>query len=111
MRKENPMSQDVPRDTAAWRFQVWASFVIAFGTSLLGVAYLPIDPWMKGYLAMGILFTTGSAFTLAKTIRDDHEAQRLLNRLHEAKAERILREFELGAAGAPAGTASARGGA
>lgn len=90
------MNQDVPRDTAAWRFQVWASFALAFGTTLLGIAYLPIDPWMKGYVAMGVLFTTGSAFTLAKTIRDEHEAQRFLNRISEAKAERILREYELG---------------
>jgi hypothetical protein len=90
------MNQDVPRDTAAWRFQVWASFGLAFGTTLLGIAYLPIDPWMKGYVAMGVLFTTGSAFTLAKTIRDEHEAQRFVNRISEAKAERILREYELG---------------
>lgn len=51
---------------------------------------------MKGYVAMGVLFTTGSAFTLAKTIRDEHEAQRFVNRISEAKAERILREYELG---------------
>ncbi|AKF04714.1 YiaA/YiaB family inner membrane protein [Sandaracinus amylolyticus] len=89
------MTHDVPRDTAAWRFQVWASFVLAFGTTLIGIAYLPIDPWMKGYLAMGVLFTTGSAFTLSKTIRDEHEAQRFLSRISEAKAERILREYEL----------------
>ncbi|MDQ3032647.1 MAG: hypothetical protein M3Y87_09540 [Myxococcota bacterium] len=87
--------QEIPRDTPAWRFQVWVSFVLSFACALIGVAYLPVDAWTKGYFGMAILFTVGSAFTLAKTLRDDLEARRLLSRLSEAKTERILREYEL----------------
>lgn len=61
------------KHTAAWRFQVWASFVIATVVTGLGIAYLPVVLWTKAFLAMGLLFTVGSSFSLAKTIRDDHE--------------------------------------
>jgi hypothetical protein len=86
--------ENVQRDTPAWIFQVWVSFVIAVGTTAVGIAYLPLDPWIRAFFAMGLLFSVGSALTLAKTVRDNHEARRLINRLSEAKAEKIIREFE-----------------
>ena len=43
---------------------------------------------------MGAIFTVGSCFTLAKTICDDYEADKLINCLTGAKAEKILKEFE-----------------
>jgi hypothetical protein len=87
---------EIPRDTTAWRFQIWASFAIASATTLVGILYLPIDHWMRAFLIMGMLFTVGSCFSLSKAIRDEHEARRLLNRLADAKAEKIIREYELG---------------
>jgi hypothetical protein len=88
-------SDDVQRDTPAWIFQVWASFAISVGMTALGVVYLPMDPWIRAFLGMGLLFSVGSALTLAKTLRDNHEARRLINRLSEAKAEKIIRDFEI----------------
>jgi hypothetical protein len=88
-------SEDVQRDTPAWIFQVWASFAISVGMTALGVVYLPMDPWIRAFLGMGLLFSVGSALTLAKTLRDNHEARRLINRLSEAKAEKIIRDFEI----------------
>ena len=85
------------RDTAAWRFQTWASFAIASATTLVGILYLPVDHWIRAFLIMGMLFTVGSCFSLAKALRDDHEARRLLNRLADAKAEKIIRDYELAA--------------
>ena len=40
------------------------------------------------------LFLVGSSFTLAKTLRDNHEALRLVNRVKSAKTERLIREYE-----------------
>lgn len=80
--------------TGAWRFQVWASFLVSVVLTLGGIFYLPVDFWIKGYLAMGILFMIGSCFSLAKTVRDDHEAQDFVNRVQKAKTEKILTEFE-----------------
>jgi hypothetical protein len=42
---------------------------------------------------MGTLFLVGSTFTLAKTLRDEFEATKLINKIHEAKTEKILREY------------------
>lgn len=88
-------NDDVQRDTTAWIFQVWASFALAAGTTAVGIAYLPVDPWIRAFLGMGLLFSVGSALTLAKTVRDNHESRRLINRLSEAKAEKIIRDFEV----------------
>lgn len=61
-------------NTVAWQIQVWASFLLATATTTIGILYLPVDAWIKGFLGMGLLFTIGSCFTLAKTVRDEHEA-------------------------------------
>lgn len=73
-------------NTAAWRFQVWASFVIATSITCAGILYLPVDLWTKGFLGMGLLFTVGSCFSLAKTLRDDHEATRVVDKAPHERA-------------------------
>jgi hypothetical protein len=81
------------QDTAAWRFQVVAAFAVALGLTTGGVLYLPVDVWTKGYLLMGVYFTVSSCFGLAKSLRDSHESQQLVNKITEAKTEKILREL------------------
>jgi hypothetical protein len=88
-------SDDVQRDTPAWIFQVWASFALSVGSTSIGIAYLPVDVWLRAFLGMGLVFSVGSALSLAKTLRDNHEARRLLNRLSEAKTEKIIRDYEI----------------
>jgi len=56
------------------------------------VFYLPIDLWMKGYLSMVVVLLIQSCVTLTKTIRDMHESGKLVNRIEDAKAERLLME-------------------
>lgn len=85
----------VQKDTPAWLFQVWASFVLSVFATGIGILCLPVDEWIRGFMAMGLFFTVGSSFTLAKTIRDNHEAAKLINRISDAKAQKILREFEM----------------
>ena len=88
-----PMANITPqKDTAAWIIQVWASFLISFGSTAMGIAYLPVDAWVKGFMGMGLTFTVGSSLTLAKTIRDNHEASRITARIDEAKVEKLLSE-------------------
>lgn len=84
----------IQTNSAGWLFFVKASFALALAAVALGVYFLPAEPWVRGYLGIAILFAVGSTFTLAKTIRDEHEAQRLINRLSEAKTERMLKDFD-----------------
>jgi hypothetical protein len=92
-------TEDVQKDTAAWIFQVWASFLLSIGATAIGILWLPVDAWIRAFLGMGLVFSVGSSLSLAKTLRDNHEAGRLLNRLSEAKAEKIIRDFEIADAG------------
>ena len=67
-------------NTPQWPFLAWASFVCAALMVTIGLWHMPADLWVKGYLAMGTLFLTGSTFTLSKTMRDNAEfAERLRN--------------------------------
>lgn len=80
------------KDTNAWIAQVWISFAIAVGATTISIIYLPVDNWIKGYMGMGYLYSLSSAFTLAKTVRDNQEASRLTARIDEARVEKILAE-------------------
>ncbi len=82
-------------DTSAWVFQVWVSFIVALSLMVLGIYNMAADIWVKGYLVMGLFFTVGSCFNLAKTLRDQQESRRLINRFTDAKTEKILSEFEM----------------
>lgn len=84
----------VRRDSAAWLFFVRVSFVVALVANSLGVAYLPVDPWVRAYLGIGLLFLVGATITMAKTLRDEHEAKMLLNRITEARTSKLLRDYE-----------------
>jgi hypothetical protein len=85
------MTPQMPH-TAAWKTFTLVSFAAAATMLALGIFFLPADIWIKGYLAMAALFLTGTTFTLAKTLRDEHEANRLINKIEDAAAERVLRE-------------------
>jgi len=82
------------RDSASWLFFVRAAFGISLASTITGLLYLPVDMWVKGYMAMGLFFTIGSTITLSKTLRDEHEAKRLLNRIAEAKTSKLLKEYD-----------------
>ncbi len=80
------------QNTGAWLTFTYVSFGISVGMAAIGVWAIPADLWVKGYLTMACVFMLGSSFTLSKTIRDEHEAKRLANRLDDAKTERLLME-------------------
>ena len=74
----------------------WVSFsYVSFAGSVLlvggGIFSLPLDWWVRGYLAIGTVMLMQSCFTLAKSLRDLHEAGRMINRIEEARTERLLR--------------------
>ena len=82
-------------DTGAWIFFAWASFIIATGTMFFGIYHAPIDLWIKGFFAMGTLFIIGSTFTLGKTIRDNAEAIKRIQRMTEPKIEPMVNNYEM----------------
>ena len=91
MKENNTIQQDSP----AWKFFVIISFVVSLGATTLGLLILPVDFWVKGYMAMGLYFAVSSTFILAKTLRDAHESDKLVNKITEARTEKMLKEYEL----------------
>ena len=80
-------------NTAGWITFTYASFALAVAMAGIGIWALPADLWVKGFLTMSSIFLCGSTFTLAKTVRDEHEAKRFTNRIEEAKTEKLLMEI------------------
>ena len=80
------------RPTSAWIAFGYLSFAVAIVMVGGGILLLPSDWWVKGYFAMGALLLIQSCFALAKNMRDVHEAGRIINRIENAKTERLLRE-------------------
>ena len=85
---------DLLRDSPGWRLFALVSFALSLVAMGVGIYALPVEGWVRGYVAMGTLFLTGSTFTLAKTLRDDHEAKKWLNRVHDARTEQMLQDLE-----------------
>lgn len=83
-----------PTHSPAWVAQTWISFITAISVTMLGVYFLPVDVWIKAFMAMGVLFTVGSTFSLAKTVRDLHEQGALVKRIDEARVSRLIAEHD-----------------
>jgi len=92
------MNQNIQHHSNAWVTFTYASFAASGFLVAIGVYFLPVDLWIKGYLAMGIVMLIQSCVTLTKTVRDVHESSRLMNRIEDAKAERLLMEVSKTAA-------------
>ncbi|WP_104106516.1 YiaA/YiaB family inner membrane protein [Nocardioides sp. 616] len=82
------------RNTNAFFLQAGISFGVALLTMIVGILYLPVDPWVRAFLGMGTVFLTTSCFTLAKCVRDAQETQSVVSRLDQARVEKILADHD-----------------
>ena len=97
---------DYNPNTTQWNFFAWASFAAATTMNGFGLWHLPVDPWVKGYMAMGVLFLVGATFTLSKTVRDNQEFDHRKRQRDEARNEGIPLVFGMSEStknGVPAG--------
>jgi hypothetical protein len=80
--------------TNQWEFFVKTAFAVAISSTLIGIYLLPGPLVVKGYFLISSLFMVFSTITLSKTVRDDHEAQRLHNKISEARTSKMIRDLE-----------------
>lgn len=91
-----PMS-DTPvkqQSTAAFHGQAVASFAVALAATAIGVYRLDAGAWVRGFLAIAVLYLVTSAFTLAKVVGDRQEAGYLVSRVDQARLEKLLAEHD-----------------
>ncbi len=69
-------------DTPMWGLVVWGGFALAMALTAWGLWRMEVNPTYKAFLGVCWLFLISSVFTLAKTLRDAHEAD-----LAEARRE------------------------
>jgi hypothetical protein len=84
-----------PHTTTAFYVQAAASFGVSLGAVGFGIAYLPVGGWLRAFLAVGILYTVTSAFTLAKCVRDRQEETAIVSRVDQARLDKLLAEQDL----------------
>ncbi|AZG48708.1 YiaA/YiaB family inner membrane protein [Gordonia insulae] len=89
-------SNEIPQTptTAAYYLQSAIAFAVSLATAVVGILYLPLDPWQRGFLAITALFLTSSTFTLAKVVRDRQEQTTVRARLDEARMDKIMAEHD-----------------
>ncbi len=63
-------------DTPMWRWVVYGAFFIAMALTAWGLWRMNINETYKAFLLVSWLYFTTSTFTLAKTLRDSHDADR-----------------------------------
>jgi hypothetical protein len=62
-------------DTPMWGMVVWGGFGLAMALTGWGLWRMEVNPTYKAFLGVAWLFLISTVFTLAKTLRDAHEAQ------------------------------------
>ena len=87
------MDSELTSKSAAWVMFVKISFGVALFAAGAGVVLAPMDLVRKGYMAISALFLVSTTITLSKTMRDEHEAQRIVNRISEARTQQLLKEY------------------
>ncbi|MGY3585945.1 hypothetical protein ACVIGB_004995 [Bradyrhizobium sp. USDA 4341] len=86
------MNQTIQPHSGSWVAFTYASFAASAFLVAVGVFFLPISIWMQGYLTMGIVMLVQTCITMTKTVRDNYESGKFVNRIEDAKAERLLME-------------------
>jgi len=90
------MNPQAVKHSSAWVSFTYASFLGSLVMVAIGILFMPMDLWIKGYFAMGVVMLIQSCITVTKTVRDVDEGNKLVNRIEDAKAERLLMEIERG---------------
>ena len=89
-----PSTAPPSHTTAAFQAQAAIAFALSAGFMVVGILYLPVDRWQRGFLVLGTLFTISSCLTLAKVVRDAQEQKSFVARLDEARREKLMAEHD-----------------
>ena len=81
------------KPSAAWTNFTMLSFVIAAGMMAGGIFFLEASFAAKGFYAMSAIMLVHTTVSITKTLRDKEEAGRLVNKLEDAKTEKLLMDI------------------
>ncbi len=70
-----------------------ASFGVATAMMAGGIYFLEASFAAKGFYAMAAIMLVHTSITITKTLRDAEEASRFINRIEDAKTEKLLMDI------------------
>lgn len=80
------------RNSHAWTMFTVGSFVLAAAMMAGGIYFMEASFAAKGFYSMSAIMLVHTAISITKTLRDNEEANKLINRIEDAKTERLLME-------------------
>ena len=86
-------SYDTQSNSTGWLLFVKLSFVISLAAMLAAIVFMPGDLMLKGYMGLNSLFIVSSTIMVSKTLRDEHESSKIINKISEAKTNKIISEY------------------
>lgn len=86
------LAQTPIRTSQTFNLFNYANFIVAAVMMAGGVYFLEASFAAKGFYAMAALMLVSSTVGITKALRDKEESDRLVNRLEEARTERLLAE-------------------
>lgn len=86
------MTSYAPKVSNAWNIFTYVMFTIAAVMMAGGIWSLEASFSAKGYYAMSALMLVYTTAALSKALRDKEEADRIYNKLEDARTERLLAE-------------------
>lgn len=90
---EKARTERRPADTPMFKFVVWIAFFLAMALTGWGLLRMEINETYKAFLGVSWLYLITCTFTLAKTLRDRHEADLMEARL-QGRAARAAEAAE-----------------
>jgi hypothetical protein len=83
-----------PKTTTAFYVQAAISFGASLLAACVAIVYLPAGGWIRAFLALSLLYVVTSAFTLAKCVRDHQDTHGVVNRVDQARLDKLLVEHD-----------------
>ena len=87
------MSNNAIKHSAGWINFSMGSFVVAAAMMAGGIFFLEASFAAKGFYAMSALMLVHTSISVTKTLRDNEEAGKLINKVEDAKTEKLLMDI------------------
>ncbi len=82
----------------SWTMFTLASFILSAGMMAGGIYFLEASFAAKGFYAMAAIMLVHTSISITKTLRDIDESKRMINKLEDAKTEKLLMDIHKGSA-------------
>ena len=87
------MNDQINNHSSAWVNFTYLTFGIAVAMMAGGIFFMEASFSAKGFYAMAAIMLVHTSITITKTLRDNQESGRLINKIEDAKTEKLLMDI------------------